>query len=321
MRGAEKATAVLRPGALTRLVSAAGRRQCVAAFEFGGQRVMRGRGRRRWSRPLSFPACLDRRCSCGQHGKADRADPYPACDVARPHGSVKHRDIGWLVAGAWRQETLQLRLTLILTSSHLGALQALGAALSREERGHVGKLLRDQGEQLVASLLRLQCTGGTLARRDERVHLRLRRIQIADDGCLRLQRVLEAGERVLPPCLRVGDELPRRRRPGVAGRVEALELALDVGNVVGDALRLAEQLLRALNCGVSCESAEYGRLVRLRAWLISICASFCNESTSLLICCNSRAAVSTFWLKLVASNTAHCADAGAGDNGSKCQSR
>jgi len=41
--------------------------------------------------------------------------------------------------------------------------------------------------------------------------------------------------------------------------------------------------------------------------LISICASFCNEVTSFWICCNSRAAVSTFWLKLVASNTAHCA--------------
>ena len=76
---------------------------------------------------------------------------------------MKHRDIGRLIAGTWRQEALQLRLTLILTSSYLGALQALGAALSCQERGHIRELLRHQGEQLVASLLRLQRTGSTLA--------------------------------------------------------------------------------------------------------------------------------------------------------------
>mmetsp|Transcript_12365 Transcript_12365/g.21790 ORF Transcript_12365/g.21790 Transcript_12365/m.21790 type:complete len:241 (-) Transcript_12365:264-986(-) len=46
-----------------------------------------------------------------------------------------------------------------------------------------------------------------------------------------------------------------------------------------------------------------GRLARLRAWLMSICASFWSWRIWLLICSSVRTAVSVFCTKLVGSNT------------------
>ena len=48
-------------------------------------------------------------------------------------------------------------------------------------------------------------------------------------------------------------------------------------------------------------TAEYGRLARFFAWLISMVAWFSRLWISLLTCCSSRAAVSTFCEKFVGS--------------------
>lgn len=98
-------------------------------------------------------------------------------------------------------------MRLLLTGRRLRALQAQRATLCCEQSGHVGKLLRLQGEQLVAGLRRLKRARGILAGRHQRAHLRLRRREIADDCRLRLERVLKAGPRVLLTGLCIGDQL------------------------------------------------------------------------------------------------------------------
>ena len=65
------------------------------------------------------------------------------------------------------------------------------------------------------------------------------------DTGLHPQRILVGGQRVLPALLGIADELLRRGRAGVTLRVESLEGLIDLVDVVGQALRLVEQLLRA----------------------------------------------------------------------------
>ena len=131
---------------------------------------------------------------------------------------MKHCDGVGLVARTGHKETLQLNLRLVLPSGDLRTLEALCPPLRGEKGDEIAKLLGHQGEQLIAGLSGLQGARGPLARRHERSHLRLRCVQVAHDRRLRLQRVLEAGQRILPPVLRVGDELAGRGRAGVAAR-------------------------------------------------------------------------------------------------------
>ena len=71
------------------------------------------------------------------------------------------------------------------------------------------------------------------------------RIEVPHHAGLHPQGILEAGQRVLPARLGIAEELLRRGRAGVALRIESLEGLIDLVDVVGDALRLDEQLLRA----------------------------------------------------------------------------
>ena len=125
-------------------------------------------------------------------------------------------------------------------------VQRLRAALRGDQRGEIGELLRLQGEKLVARLRCLKCAGCGLARRNEAVHRRARAVDVTDDAGLNAQRVLERADAILPARIGVGDHL----RVGAGERgasVAAVECLLDVSHVVGDPLRFAEKLLRALD--------------------------------------------------------------------------
>jgi len=143
--GAEEAATVLSPGPLARLVAAAGRRDRVAALQLRRQRVPGGRGPRSVGPFASFPADFNHGCSKRQDDKPDRAGPKPACEGPPRHGSVEHGDGGRLIAGARRQEALQLLLRLKLAGRRLRPLQALRPPLRGQQRGDVRELLRLQG--------------------------------------------------------------------------------------------------------------------------------------------------------------------------------
>ena len=140
--------------------------------------------------------------------------------------------------------------------------------------------------------------------------MRARVVEVGDHAGLHAHGVLEAGERVLPTRLRVSEKLLRGGRAGIGLRIGLRERLVDRRDAVGDALRLREKLLGPRDRLLELGSEEYGRLARLRAWLISIVAWFSSIWISLLTCCSSRAAVSTFCAKLVGSKTIHCARAG-----------
>ena len=137
----------------------------------------------------------------------------------------------------------ELLLRLRLVRDVAGALQALGARDRRHDGGQVGELLRLQRDELVAGLGRLKRAGGRLARRDQRLDLRARAVEVLHDAGLHPHGVLEAGERVLPARLRVGEELLRGGRAGIALRIALRERLIDRRDVVGDALGLGEELL------------------------------------------------------------------------------
>jgi hypothetical protein len=159
---------------------------------------------------------------------------------------VKHRDGGGLVARARRQEAAKLFLRLILSRGLLGGLQGLRASLGRDSGCEVGELLRLESEYLIARLRRLERAGRWLARRNQRRHLRAVGVEIADDTGLDAQGILQASDRVLPPQLGVGDQ----RLIGLAGvraAIGGLESVVDLLNIVGNVLRLGEELLGALD--------------------------------------------------------------------------
>jgi hypothetical protein len=115
---------------------------------------------------------------------------------------------------------------------------------------------------------------------------------------LHLHGGLQAVERVLPALLRVAVHLIAADGGGVLLRVQALErpdpcsarrrpaLGLAISRCV--VARLARRRPTTLN----------GRLARLRAWFISICASFWSCLIWLLICSSVRMAVSVFCTRL-----------------------
>src|SRR3546814_15373956 len=109
----------------------------------------------------------------------------------------------------------------------------------------VSELLRLQCEKLVAGLCRLQRACRALALPDQRRHLRPVGVDVADDAGLDTHRILQAADGVLPALARTGDELLVRggHRRIAVGRSERL---VDVLDVVGDSLPLAQKLLRPL---------------------------------------------------------------------------
>ena len=78
--------------------------------------------------------------------------------------------------------------------------------MSGDDSREVGELLCRQGQELIAGLTCLQRAGRTLARGDERRHLGVIGIDVADDGRLGSHGILEASHRILPARLRVRDQ-------------------------------------------------------------------------------------------------------------------
>ena len=114
---------------------------------------------------------------------------------------------------------MSLLLRLLLALDVARAFQALGAGDRRHDRGEVGELLGLERDELVAGLRGLQRAGRGLARRDQRVDLGAGAVEILHHAGLHAHGVLEAGERVLPAGLRVGDELLRGGRAGIGLRI------------------------------------------------------------------------------------------------------
>ena len=138
----EEASAISRPYPLAGFVASACRRDRVAAAKFGRERIACVASSGLRDDTGSFPVHLYNGCYERQHGEGDRARPKPPRCVCWPHRSVvEHCDGGGLIAGTGRQEALHLRLRLSLRGESLRALQALRAALSGQQRRHVGELL------------------------------------------------------------------------------------------------------------------------------------------------------------------------------------
>ena len=137
-------------------------------------------------------------------------------------------------------------LPLILGGGLLGGLKTLRPPLGGDGGGEIGKLLGLKRKDLIAGLGCLERAGGRLAGRHERRHLCAVGVEIADDASLHPHGVLQSADRVLPPRLCIGDQ----RLIGLAGvraAVGRLERAVDLLNIVGDVLRLGEELLGALD--------------------------------------------------------------------------
>src|SRR5690606_21023248 len=121
-----------------------------------------------------------------------------------------------------------------------------GAAVRRDDRDQVGKLLRLKREKLVAGLRSLQCPGRALALTDKRRHLRTVAVDVADRARLHAHGVLQAADRVLPTRARIRDKLGVGRRKRDIS-ITLLESLVDLPDLERDVLRLAEKLLRALD--------------------------------------------------------------------------
>src|SRR6266540_386730 len=150
-----------------------------------------------------------------------------------------------LIALGASEKPAELLARLFLVGGGPGTREALRARVCRNKRSQIGELFGLQCEELVAGLYRLQTPHSGLARGDECIGLAARGVEVLHDTRLDPERILIRGQRVLPALLRIADELLRGGRAGVALRVETLEGLIDLVDVVGQALRLVEQLLRA----------------------------------------------------------------------------
>ncbi|MBK7284434.1 MAG: hypothetical protein IPI83_08755 [Sphingomonadales bacterium] len=103
-------------------------------------------------------------------------------------------------------------------------------------------------------------------------HLRAGGVDIADDAGLHLQRILKRADGGLPAGLRACTSSAGGRSERSSRR--AGNCLIDLLDVVGDVLRLAEAAGCAGSTAGAAGARNSGRLARLRAWLISICAWF-----------------------------------------------
>ena len=159
---------------------------------------------------------------------------------------MEHLNGRGLVTNTRRQEAAELLPALILRGCALGCLQALGASLRRDRSGQISELLGLECCELIAGLCRLQCSGGGLARCYKRGHLRAVGVQIGDNAGVHSQRILQRRQGRLPTRLRVSYQCLAR----CAGRGRGIGCrkgAVDLSDVVGDALRLIQKLLGALD--------------------------------------------------------------------------
>ena len=149
--------------------------------------------------------------------------------------------IAGLVARARGKEALALDPALFGRGGPLGLHERRGAAISGHDGDQVGDLLGLQREELVARLGRLQGTDGGLAFADQGGELGALTIEIADDARLHAQRVLQPADGVFPAGPGIGQKLRLGRGHGDVG-VVLLEHLVDLGNIEGDVLRLAQKL-------------------------------------------------------------------------------
>ena len=159
---------------------------------------------------------------------------------------MKHLNGCGLVTDTWRQKTAQLLPALILRGCALGCLQVLSASLRRDRSGQISELLGLECCELIAGLCRLQCSGGGLARCHKRRHLRAVGVEIGDDTGVHSQSILQRRNGSLPTRLRVGYQC-LARTTGRGRGVGCRKGAIDLSDVVGDALRLIQKLLGALD--------------------------------------------------------------------------
>lgn len=95
--------------------------------------------------------------------------------------SVKHLNVGGLIALSRHQKPSELFSALVLRRCALRRFKVLRPALSRESSREIAELLCLKCEDLVAGLGGLQGAAGTLARRYERRCLDAVGIEVADD--------------------------------------------------------------------------------------------------------------------------------------------
>src|SRR5690606_28231466 len=104
---------------------------------------------------------------------------------------VEHLRVAGLVSAARRQEPFALDAALLGGGRALRFCQRIGAAVCRDDRDQVGKLLRLEGKELVARLRGLQRPCRALALADQRGHLGAVAVYIADDASLHAHGVLQ----------------------------------------------------------------------------------------------------------------------------------
>ena len=133
---------------------------------------------------------------------------------------MKHLDGLRLIASAIPQEPLELNAGLLLVGCQAGAIEALCPRLRRDQRGQIRELARLQGDELIAGLGGLQDALGGLARGDKRIGLGSGCVERLHHAGLHAQRILVAGERVLPTDLRIANELLRGGRADPSNYVQ-----------------------------------------------------------------------------------------------------
>ena len=247
---AEKPVPLLRPEAQAGRIVERGR----ASVAAGAQRVgsVDRRRRRVGTRERGHLGSVVRTIRDDRHGEGRKPQDQPQRDQKlreTPHvgsASSEHVDGGRRVAGPRRDEAAQLFACLFLACRLSGLFERLRAALGGHQGGEIGQLLRLQRDELIARLRRLQRAGGVLALRDEVGHGCPGPVEIADDAGLGLQRILEACDGCLPAAAGTCHQF-RIAESGEPGGVVGVEGVLDAGDIIGDALRLAEQVLGALH--------------------------------------------------------------------------
>ena len=159
---------------------------------------------------------------------------------------MEHPHVSGLIALSRRQKPPELFSALVLCGGALTCFKALRPTLSREGSREIGELLRLKRQNLIAGLGRLQGATGTLTRCHKRGRLDAVGVEVADDAGLNPKRVLQRSNRIVPPLLSVGHQHLVRLAAG-GRRIAGRESAIDLLDVVGDALGLGQQLLGPLD--------------------------------------------------------------------------
>ena len=206
--------------------------------------------------------------------------------------------------------------TLLGRGRTLGLGQTLRTAVGGHDRGEVGKLLRLQGEKLVAGLGRLQRTGRALALPDKRGHLATVGVDVADNAGLDPHGVLQAADGVLPAFTRLRDKRligSRHRCISVGGLERAIEPQITtIYRRFGLNDRQIEILARAMpKRDYYCQSRRGNRLFELGLSdvALALCAASSKQHQALIAEVHARSGTDGFLSEwLISSRLAWAAD-------------